>query len=397
MNEKRGIDDLRPDTIATHAGRDPAHHAGAVNPPIYHASTILFDRVEAYRRRQELFYDGVGYGLYGTPTMLALAEAVAALEGAKRAVVLSSGTAAIAAVFIALTEAGTHVLVPDNVYGPVRAFCTSVLERFGVETTYYDPALGAGINAMIRPETRLVYMESPGSLTFEMQDIRAIASVARARGVATVHDGSWASPMFLRSLAIGVDVAIQSGTKYLGGHSDIIFGTVATDDEGIFRRIKEAAGRLGNRLGGEDCFLALRGIRTLPVRMARHQETGLRLARWLAAQPQVKRVLHPALASDPGHDLWLRDFTGASGLFGVLLHPVPDEKLVRMIESLRLFKMGSSWGGFESLIVPADPRPLRTATTWRDDGPLVRIHAGLEDVRDLEDDLTRGLALLAAG
>ncbi len=395
MTDKNENADLRPDTIATHAGRDPARQSGAVNPPVYHASTILFDRVDAYRRRQELFYDGVGYGLYGTPTMLALAETIAALEGAKRAVVVSSGTAAIAATFLGLTEAGAHVLLPDTVYGTVRTFCGSVLTRFGVTVEYYDPMIGAGIDALIRPETKLVYLESPGSFTFEVQDVPAIARAARARGVATVHDGSWASPMYMRAVELGVDVAIQSGTKYLSGHSDIIFGTAATNDEAIFRRIKEAAGRHGKTHRGGVCFLALRGIRTLPVRMPRHQETGLHLARWLAEQPQVKRVLHPAFPDCPGHAYWVRDFTGASGLFGVVLHPVPDERVVRMIEGRRLFKIGSSWGGFESLIVPTDPKPLRTVTRWREDGPLVRIHAGLEDVRDLQDDLARGLALLS--
>jgi cystathionine beta-lyase len=384
------------DTIVTHAGRNPVAHAGSVNPPVYHASTILFDRMEDYENRAERFYDGVGYGLYNTPTTLALAEAVAELEDASRCLVVQSGTAAIATTLMAFASAGAHFLVADTAYRTTRKFCEEMLRPLGIDVTYYDPMIGARIADLITPATTLVYLESPGSMTFEVQDVPAITEVARRHGVPTAIDASWASPVFLRPLALGVDVSIQSGTKYLCGHSDVIFGTAATRDEALFRRLKDVAGRLGHRLGGEDCYLALRGLRTLSVRMERHQETALRLAEWLAAQPEVKKVLHPAFPDHPGHALWRRDFTGASGLFGVLLHPAPRAAIAAVLEGMRLFKMGSSWGGYESLIVPVDAGSIRTATSDQNGGVLLRVHAGLETVDDLIADLEEGFGRLRA-
>jgi len=374
-------------TIAAHAGRDPFAHAGAVNPPIFHASTILYERMEDYDRRRDRFFDGVGYGLYNTPSTIALACAVAEIENAEHCVVVSSGTAAIATVLSAFVGQGAHVLVPDNVYGATRTFCDDVLARFGVTATSYDPEIGAGISAMLRDETSLVFLESPGSLTFEVQDVPAIARAARANGAVSVIDGTWASPVFMRALDLGVDVALQSGTKYLSGHSDAMFGTLSTRDEGLFRRLKETAGRFGNRLGGEDCYLALRGLRTLPVRMQAHHAAGLELARRVAAHRAVRRVLHPGIEGCAGHELWKRDFSGASGLFGAVLRTDDRARVATALESSRLFKMGSSWGGFESLIVPVYPGLQRKATRWDEEGFVVRIHAGLETIEDLWSDL----------
>ncbi|WP_137935186.1 cystathionine beta-lyase [Mesorhizobium comanense] len=384
------------DTIATHAGRNPAAHAGSVNPPVYHASTILFDRMEDYENRRDRFYDGVGYGLYNTPTTLALAEAVAELEDASHCLPVQSGTAAIATTLMAFASSGAHLLVVETAYRTTRNFCEEILRPLGIDITYYDPMLGAAIADLITPATTLVYLESPGSMTFEVQDIPAITEVARRYGVPTAIDASWASPVFLRPLALGVDISIQSGTKYLCGHSDIIFGTVAVRDETLFRRLKDISGRFGHRLGGEDCYMALRGLRTLPLRMQRHQETALRLAEWLAARPEVKQVLHPAFPQHPGHSAWRRDFTGASGLFGVLLHPVPRSAVAAALEGMKLFKMGSSWGGYESLIVPVEAGSKRASGPGQDDGALLRVHAGLETADDLIADLREALVRLVA-
>jgi cystathionine beta-lyase len=374
-------------TIAAHAGRDPSAQAGAVNPPIFHASTILYERMEDYDRRRERFFDGVGYGLYNTPSTIALARAVAELESAEHCVIVSSGTAAIATVLSAFVGQGAHVLIPDNVYSATQTFCDEVLVRFGVTATSYDPEIGAGISALMREETSVVFLESPGSLTFEVQDVPAIARAARANGAISVLDGTWASPVFMRALDLGVDVALQSGTKYLSGHSDVMFGTLSTRDEGLFRRLKETAGRFGNRIGGEDCFLALRGLRTLPVRMQAHHAAGLELARRVAVHPAVRRVLHPAIEGSAGYRLWERDFSGASGLFGAVLQTTDRARVAAALESSRLFKMGSSWGGFESLIVPVYPGLQRKTTPWNEDGFVVRIHAGLETIKDLWSDL----------
>lgn len=386
MEKKRPVHDGI-ETIATHAGRDPTAQAGAVNPPIFHASTILYETMDAYDRRRDLFFDGVGYGLYNTPSTIALAHAVAALENAEHCVIVSSGTAAIATALSAFVGHGAHVLIPDNVYGATRTFCDEVLGRFGVSTTSYDPEIGAGISELMREETSVVFLESPGSLTFEVQDVPAIARVARAKGAVSVLDGTWASPVFMQALDLGVDITLQSGTKYLSGHSDVMFGTLSTRNEGLFRRLKETAGRFGNRLGGEDCYLALRGLRTLPVRMKAHQAAGLELARRVAGHPAVRRVLHPGLEGAVGHQLWKRDFSGASGLFGAVLQTKDRARVAIALESSRLFKMGSSWGGFESLIVPVYPAMQRKTTRWDTEGFVVRIHAGLETIEDLWSDL----------
>lgn len=384
------------ETLLVHAGRDPESNFGVVNPPVYHASTIIYDTVDAYKRRKEGFYDRVIYGLYGTPTTMALGDAVAALEGGFRTVILSSGTAANSLALTAFLKAGDHFLITDSVYGTTRSFCDNVLARFGVEVTYYDPLIGGDIASLFRPETRVVFLESPGSLTFEIQDVPAIAKVARAHGAVSMIDNTWASPFFFKPIEHGVDVSIQAGTKYVSGHSDLMLGLVTAHDEASFRKLKDAAGQFGSSAGADDCYLALRGMRTLGVRMQRHQDSALAVAEWLRSRPEVLRVLHPALSEHPGHALWKRDFRGSSGLFGVLLQPVSEKAVVAMLEHMKLFKIGNSWGGYESLIAPAHPTPtsLRTATRWEEAGHLIRLHVGLENVDDLIADLEEGFQRL---
>jgi cystathionine beta-lyase len=382
-------------TRATGAGRDPFAHFGIVNPPVYHASTVLFPTVAEMERISRAPFDHVYYGRQGTPTTFAFEKAVAELEGGHRAVATGSGLAAIAASLMAFLRAGDHLLMVDSAYSPTRKLCDGLLRGFGVETTYYDPLVGAKIARLIQPNTRVVFCESPGSLTFEVQDIPAIAKMAHAGGAVVMLDNSWATPLLFEPFTHGVDIVIEAGTKYLVGHSDAMIGAIVTTEE-HYRRVKTAAAILGAVPGPDDCYLALRGIRTLPVRLARHQETGLILARWLKRRKEVARVLHPAFSDCPGHRIWKRDFSGASGLFSIVLaRPYAREALARMLDGMELFKMGYSWGGYESLILPADPSPFRTAVPWAAPGPLIRLHAGLEDPDDLIADLEAGFRRLA--
>lgn len=380
-------------TRVTTLGRDPERHHGIVNPPVYHASTILFPSLAALDapRTREGYY----YGRQGTPTTRALCEAVAGVEGGEVAFVVGSGKAAITTVLMGLTSGGDHILVTDSAYQPTRQFANGVLRRFGVETTYYDPAIGAGIAELIRPNTRLVFTESPGSLTFEVQDIAAIADAAHAKGVHVVMDNTWSGGLYFKPFAHGVDVSIQAATKYIVGHSDVMMGTITTT-EALREPIQAAFNELGGAPGPDDCYLALRGLRTMATRLAQHQASGLRLAEWLRGRPEVKAVLHPALEGAPGHDLWRRDFTGSSGLFGFLLQPVARPALAAMLDQLELFGMGYSWGGYESLLIPTDPRSIRTARPWAMEGQLMRIHVGLEHPDDLIADLEAGFARLRA-
>ena len=383
------------DTLLAHAGRDPDKNFGVVNPPVYHASTIISRTVAEYEASGRNRYNQVTYGRHGTPTSMAFEEAVAAIEGGYRAVAFCSGAAACFASILAYVKTGDHLLMVDTTYGPVRGFCTGFLKRFGVETIFYDPLIGAGIEALIRPNTAAIYMESPGSLTFEVQDVPAIVAVAKARGIPTLLDNTWAAPLFFKPLAFGVDVDIISATKYTVGHSDAMMG-VAVCTEESFLRVRNSATEIGNAAAPDDCYLALRGLRTAGVRLRQHQQHGIALATYLSQRPEVERVMHPALPDDPGHALWRRDFTGASGLFGLTLKKGTSKKAVAaMLDGLVLYGMGASWGGFESLILPTHPETLRTATTW-DSGPALRIHAGLEDIDDLIADLDSGFARLNA-
>ena len=386
--------DEKPDTIAVSAGRMSREHFGTVNTPVYRTSTILHPNVASLKAElvegKERRYV---YGRRGTPTTVSFEEAVSALEGAARTVSLPSGLNAITTAILAVCDAGDHLLMTDNCYGPTRLFCGRELKRLGVETTFYDPLIGAGIEALLRPNTRAVYCESPGSLTFEMQDIPAIAAAAHASGASVLMDNTWATPVFFRPLGHGVDLSIQAATKYIAGHSDVMIGYVSAN-ESHAKRLAGFVGDLGLYASGDDCFLALRGVRTLAVRLARHQETGLLLAKWFARRPEVARVLHPALENDPGHAVWKRDFRGASGLFGVVLKPVSDARLAAMIDGLKHFGIGYSWGGYESLIIPAGF--TRTARPFEAEGPVIRIHAGLEDPGDLLADLEAGFARMNA-
>lgn len=390
---------MKQDTLITTAGRDPDKNHGIVNPPVYHASTIVAPTLAEFReRRKHRWEPGVfTYGRQGTPTHEALETAVAALLGGDRAVVLSSGLAAINAAMLAFLEAGDHVLMVDSAYGPARNFCNSFLARFGVTTTYYDPAIGGGIAELIQDNTKIVYTESPGSLTFEVQDIRAIADEAHKRGCVVIIDDTWSSGVFFKPFAHGADVSVIAATKYIVGHSDAMMGIITTTNE-LWQRVRQSASDLGANSGPDDVYLALRGLRTIGVRMRQHNETGLRIARWLQARPEVVEVLHPALPEDPGHALWKRDFTGACGLFGVVLKLFPEKALAAMLDGLKLYGMGASWGGFESLILLTDPAPIRVATKarWEKAGPMLRIHAGLEDPDDLIADLEKGFERLNA-
>jgi cystathionine beta-lyase len=384
---------MKDDTLIVAAGRDPESHFGVVNPPVYRASTILYPTVAALEAPRQV--RGVYYGRGGTPTTFALEDAVAALDGAHGAVITGSGKTAIAQALLAFLKTGDHLLMVDSAYAPTRQFCDRVLSRFGVETTYYDPMIGAGIERVIRPNTRVIFLESPGSLTFEVQDVPAITGVARGRGVLTMLDNTWATPLYFKAFSHGIDVSVQAATKYVGGHSDLMMGIV-TCTEALYEALRRGMYDLGSYVSPDDCYQALRGLRTLSVRLERHQANALRLATWLRRRPEVARVLYPALPDDPGHTLWRRDFLGACGLFGVILRPCSNAAVAAMVEGLELFGMGYSWGGYESLIIPTHPERYRTATTWQAEGPCLRIHAGLEDPDDLIADLAAGFARLNA-
>jgi cystathionine beta-lyase len=383
--------DARPATRAVHAGRDPASSHGFVNTPLYRGSTVLFPSVDALNARQQPYT----YGRRGTPTVAALEAAIAELEGGVATTLTASGYQAVSSAILAFAEAGDHILVADSVYQPTRKFCDVMLKKLGVETEYYDPLIGAGIERLLRPNTRLVFTESPGSQTFEVQDIPAIAAVTRARGIWLLLDNTWASPLFFKPFAHGVDVSIQSATKYIVGHADALLGAITTNERAR-RHVDRAKDTLGLCPGSEETWLALRGLRTLAVRLAAHQQAGLEMAHWLQARPEVARVIHPALESDPGHAIWKRDFLGASGLFAVELEPVSAGALAAMLDGLELFGMGFSWGGYESLVIPFDCTSYRTATRFEWKGPALRFHIGLEDVGDLKADLDAGFARLRA-
>jgi cystathionine beta-lyase len=380
---------LKTDTIAVHAGRMSREHFGVVNTPVYRASTILYPDLATLESRKMPYT----YGRRGTPTSCSFEDAISELEGGVRTKLCPSGLGAITLAILSVCRAGDHLLMVDTCYGPTRLFCDKMLARFGVETTYYDPRVGGDIAGLFRPNTRAVFCESPGSLTFEVQDVPAIAAVAHARGASVLIDNTWATPLFFQPLAHGADLSIQAVTKYVGGHADLMMGYV-TANESHKARLQETHDNLGLYASGDDCFLALRGLRTMPVRLRRHEETALKLARWLKARPEVARVLHPALEDNPGHAIWKRDFKGSSGLFGVVFKPMPKNALAAFINGLAQFGIGYSWGGYESLIVPASI--VRTAGAFEAEGSLVRIHAGLEDADDLIADLAAGFERIAS-
>ena len=378
-----------PATEVVHGGRDPKAQHGFVNPPVYRGSTVLFPTVEELFARRQPYT----YGRRSTPTVKALEEAIAAIEGGAVTTLTASGYQAVTTAILAFAESGDHILMVDSVYQPTRAFCDLMLKKLGVETEYYDPLIGGGIGALVRPNTRLIFTESPGSQTLEMQDIPAIAKVAREKNLWLLMDNTWAGPLYFKPFLHGVDVSIQAATKYIVGHADAMLGAI-TANERAAKFVDRAKETLGTCPGSEETYLGLRGLRTLDVRLERHQKSALDMALWLAARPEVARVLYPALPGDPGHALWRRDFLGATGLFSLVLKTKDAKAVAAMLDGLELFGMGYSWGGYESLVIPFNPSPYRTATRWTDEGQALRFHIGLDDVRDLKADLEAGFKRL---
>jgi cystathionine beta-lyase len=382
---------LRPRSRLVHLGRDSGANHGFVNTPAWRGSTVLYPDVETLRTRGQRYT----YGTHGTPTTDALCEAWSDLAGAAGTALVPSGLFAIIAALTTALGAGDHLLMTDAAYQPARAYCDTLLRRMGVETTYYDPAVGAGVAALIRPNTRAVFVEAPGSQSLDMQDVPAIAAAAHERDLCVIMDNTWATPLFFSPHAHGVDLAVEAGTKYLSGHSDLLLGIVSAN-AAWYPRLHRTIDALAVPPGPEDVFLALRGLRTMELRLREAERQGLALAHWLAGRPEVSRVIHPALPDDPGHALWARDFTGSSGLFSIVLRPASDAAVAAMLDGLELFGMGYSWGGFESLVIPFDCAKYRTATRWAPGGPTLRFSVGLEDLDDLEADLDRGFARMRA-
>jgi cystathionine beta-lyase len=376
-------------TRLTHAGRNRKLTQGGVNPVVQRASTVIVESAS------KLFEPGGWtYGRHGTATHEALKQALCEIEGANHCLLFPSGLMACTVPFIAFAQSGGHVLVGDNVYGPTRRFVDRTLSRWGCEATYFDPTIGAGIADLIRPTTKLIFVESPGSMTFEIADAPAIAAAARAANVVTVMDNTWSAGVFHKPLALGFDLSVQANTKYVSGGADILSGAIHANDEALLARLKETLTDLGSSVAADDAYAVLRGARSLALRMEQHQSTGLEVARWLEQHPKVQRVLHPALPSDPNHALWKRDFTGASGLFSIELPPVPTAKVHAFLDALDLFGLGFSYGGFESLAIYCNPQLKRTASQLETKAPLIRLSVGLEDVADLIADLDQALAVL---
>jgi cystathionine beta-lyase len=378
-------------TRLVHAGRQPFENFGFVNTPIYRGSTVLAPDMESLQARKARFI----YGTKGTPTTEALENAWSEIAGAAGTVLTPSGLSAITVAILSVVKAGDHILVTDSVYRPTRNFCDTVLSRLGMEITYYDPLVGTAIGDLMAPKTRVVFVEAPGSQSFEMLDIPAIAEVAHARGACVIMDNTWATPLLFPPHQRGVDLAVEAGTKYLSGHSDLLLGMVSATAE-YWQRLRDTFDAFAMCAGAEDVFLGLRGLRTMELRLREAERQGLALAHWLASRPEVSRVLHPALPEHPGHEIWRRDFSGSSGLFSVILKPTSREAVAAMLDHLELFGLGYSWGGYESLVIPFDCRTYRTATRWDPEGPALRFSVGLEDMEDLKADLDQGFARLRA-
>jgi cystathionine beta-lyase len=382
---------LRSRSRLVHLGRDAETTLGFVNVPPFRGSTVLFPDVATLKSRKQRYT----YGTHGTPTTDALSEAWSAISGAAGTTLVPSGLAAIVVSLMTALSAGDHLLMTDSAYQPARNFCNDTLKRMGVETTYYDPLVGSGIAALMRPNTKAVFVEAPGSQSLEVQDIPAIAASAHAHGACVIADNTWATPLFFSPHAHGVDMAVEAGTKYLSGHSDLLLGLVSANAQ-WFARLAKTVDQMAIPPGPEDVFLALRGLRTMELRLREAERQGLALAHWLKDRPEVLRVIHPALPDDPGHAIWKRDFSGSSGLFSVVLKPTPERAVAALLDGLELFGMGYSWGGYESLVIPFDCTNYRTATRWAPGGPTLRFSVGLEDIEDLKEDLDRGFQRLAA-
>ena len=386
---------MKRDTKIGHAGRRKEWTHGVINPPVYHASTCLFETHAELRAAVKDPDAGLFYGRKGTPTTWALQDALLELEGGDGCRLFSSGLAAVTTAILAFVKPGDHVLITDSAYEPSRLFALGHLKRFGVETTFFDPLVGAGIADLMRETTKVVFLESPGSLTFEVQDVPAIAEAAHANDAVVVVDNTWATPLFFNAFEHGADVVVHACTKYISGHADAMLGSTAAKGR-AWPALRRATYQLGHVAGPDDAYLGLRGLRTLGVRLERHEKNALQVAQWLAERPEVDRVLHPALPGCPGHDIWKRDFSGSSGLFSITLNFGDYETIGAMVDDMHLFKMGFSWGGYESLILPANPAPDRAAREWNAPGPLLRLHIGLEDPADLIAELEEALVRYAA-
>ena len=379
-------------THLAHYGSAPHSYNGLVNPPVHRASTII---IEDYEGFQNCFSAPYRYGREGTPSTKAFERAIADLDQAYGAIATSSGLSAITSVLLAFTKIGAHILLPDNFYGFSRQYADETLGRYGINVTYYKPMISEQeLEGLITPETSLIYIEAPGSLTYEVSDIGMIVDVAKRHNIPTACDNSWGTPINFSPMSYGIDVSIMSATKYINGHSDIMLGVISCKDQDTYETVLHAVRQSGNCPGSEEIYLGLRGLRTLSTRMEQHKKTGLMLAEWLSTHPTVKTVLHPAFPSCPGHQNWQKYFKGTSGVFAIVLHETSPEKIGACLDALHIFKMGFSWGGFESLIFPEQLSDQRLSRPWDGDGFLMRIHAGLEDPQDLKSDLEAGLAVL---
>jgi len=379
-----------------HLGRDNQSVGRSVNLPIHQASTMLFNSLEEFEEAKNARYEKgtLYYGRYGNPSTFELENMMASLEQGAGCVSVSSGLTACVISLMAFCSAGDHVLVADTVYGPTRMFCENVLKNYGVDITYFDPLIGTDISQLILPKTSVIFLEAPGSGTFEIPDIPAIAKAATDAGVISIIDGTWATPLLCQPLVLGVDVVVHSGSKYISGHSDAMLGFIVTASQENYSKARKMSLAFGDRAGSNDVFLALRGLRTLAIRIRQHQDSTAKVIEWLESHPVVSCILHPAHPDCPGHEFWQRDFKGSAGLFSLELKPVAEEKVRKMINSLDLFSIGLSWGGYESLIVPVEPAPMRVATEWKERGPLVRLNIGLENTDSLIADLKSGFRYL---
>jgi cystathionine beta-lyase len=389
---------IRPETLLTHGGKVAIAGHDFINPPIVRGSTVLHASVADMKERSRRYRTdepgAVNYGLFGTPTHHALFELLTDLEGGYRSWAVPSGLTSCTIVLLALVRAGDHVLVPDSVYGPTRRFCTDMLPRYGVHVSFYSPCARVELEAQFRANTKLLWLESPGSLTFEMQDVPLLAELARKRGAMTAIDNTWATPLYFQPLKCGVDVSVHAATKYICGHSDMLMGTISCAQQ-AWTPLREILFGMGLIVSPEDAYVALRGLRSLATRLRQHRATAERLIEWLLAQPEVERILYPALPSDPGYHLWKRDMSGATGLFGIVLKQgAGGARLNALVDAVQMFGRGYSWGGYESLLVPVFPE--RSVAPFEAEGRLFRISAGLEDADDLIDDLKRGFAALRA-
>ncbi len=393
---------MKDSTILIHAGRAPLRVGGPVNMPVHRASTIVSPTLEEFDANEagDAKFRNVCYGALGTENAFALCEAVNELEQGAGSMVTSSGLAACTQSLLAFVGAGDHVLMPDSVYGPQRMFCETILRRYGVETTFYDPRIGADIDILIKANTRVVYTEAPGSLTFEMQDIPAIVEAAHAHSAIVIMDNTWAGPLYFKPLSVGVDICVEAATKYIAGHSDLVMGIITARTEELYRRMRSFCVQMGEIASPDDCYMALRGLRTMKVRMQTQFAQALELARWLKTRPEVVQVLYPPLEGDPGHDLWARDFTGGGSIFSIVLPKTDKKAVAAMLNGYKMFCIGASWGGYDSLVEHCHPQRTalnRTAPAWNDDNcTLVRYAVGLEDVEDLKADLEEGFVRLRA-